>query len=96
MQARFPHHVRAAGVANFASDAMAMEKDFRWLSASRPAPFGWQAEDLNRSGAIGDATQASPEKGEALLAHGAQAFCELLEDVARFDMDALSRGPKSG
>ena len=96
MQARYPHLVRAAGVANFESSAIAMENEHRWLSASRPAPFAWQAEDLNRSGAIGDATQASAEKGEALLAHGAQAFCELLEDVARFDMDALSHGPKSG
>jgi creatinine amidohydrolase len=96
MQARYPHLVRAREIANFASSARAMDDDYRWMSASRPAPLAWQAEDLNRSGAIGDATQASAEKGEALLAQGAQAFCELLEDVARFDMNALSHGPKSG
>lgn len=96
MQARYRQLVRDKAIANFASSAVAMEQDYRWLSASRPAPFAWQAEDLNRSGAIGNATQASAEKGEALLAHGAKAFCELLEDVARFDMEALSHGPKSG
>ncbi len=96
MQARYPQFVREAEIANFASSALAMDKEYRWLSASRPAPLAWQAEDLHRSGAIGDATQASADKGEALLAHGAQAFCGLLEDVARFDMDALSHGPKSG
>ncbi|MDB5619720.1 MAG: creatininase [Tardiphaga sp.] len=96
MQARYPQHVRDKEIANFASTARAMDGDYRWLSASRPAPFAWQAEDLHRSGAIGDATQASAAKGEALLAHGAQAFCELLEDVYRFDMEALSHGPKSG
>ena len=96
MQARYPQLVREKEIANFTSSAIAMEQEYRWLSASRPAPFAWQAEDLNRSGAIGNATQASAEKGEALLAHGAKAFCELLEDVARFDMEALSHGPKSG
>ena len=40
---------------------------------------------LNPSGAIGDATKASADKGEQLLEHGARAFCELLADVDRFD-----------
>ncbi len=38
-----------------------------------------------QSGAAGDATQASAEKGEKLLDHGARAFCELLADVDKFD-----------
>ena len=96
MLARYPQHVRNGKVANFASAAMAMQDDYRWLSASRPAPFAWQAEDLHPGGAIGDATQATADKGEQLLAHGAHAFCELLEDMHRFDMAALSNGPRSG
>ena len=63
-----------------------MERDFKWLSAHRPAPFAWAAQDLHPSGAVGDATQASAEKGRALLDHGARAFCELLADVEKFDM----------
>jgi creatinine amidohydrolase len=62
-----------------------MEKKFRWLSAHRPVPFAWQAQDLHESGAVGNATQASAEKGEQLLDHGARAFCELLDDVDKFD-----------
>jgi creatinine amidohydrolase len=96
MLARYPQHVRADNIANFASAAIAMEKDYRWLSAGRPAPFAWQAEDLHRSGAIGDATQASADKGHKLLAHGARAFCELLDDVHRFDMAAFNRVPDAG
>ena len=72
-----------------------MEKDYRWLSAHRPAPFAWQAQDLHPSGAVGDATQASAEKGERLLDHGARAFCELLADVDKFDPQSFSGGPKA-
>ncbi|MET0221192.1 MAG: creatininase family protein [Tardiphaga sp.] len=92
MLARYPEHVRTDEIADFASAAIAMEKDHRWLSAGRPAPFAWQAEDLHPSGAIGDATQASADKGEQLLKHGARAFCELVADVHRFDMAAFDRG----
>jgi creatinine amidohydrolase len=70
-----------------------MERDFTWLSAGRPVPFAWSAQDLHPSGAVGDATQATAEKGRALLDHGARAFCDLLQDVARFDLAALARKP---
>ena len=57
---------------------VALEKEFRWLNASKPAGFGWMTQDLHPSGAVGDARKATPEKGEAAFAHGAQAFVELL------------------
>lgn len=96
MLARYPEQVRKEKIANFVPSTIAMEKQYRWLSASRPAPFAWQAEDLHPSGAIGDATQASAEKGEALLAHGAKAFCELLDDMHRFDVAVFDREPDAG
>ena len=71
-----------------------MEKEYRWLSTQRPAPFAWQAQDLHASGAVGDATQASAEKGEQLLDHGARAFCELLAEVDNFDVKRLAAGPE--
>ena len=93
MLARYPEHVRREKIADFRSSSVAMEKDFRWLSAHRPAPFAWQAQDLHPSGAVGDATQASAEKGKRLLDHGARAFCELLADLDRFDPEQLANGP---
>jgi creatinine amidohydrolase len=95
MLARHPQHVRRDKIADFRSTGIAMEKDYRWLSAHRPAPFAWQTEDLHPAGAIGDATQASAEKGEQLLDRGARAFCELLADVDRFDMAALGQRPEA-
>jgi len=94
MLARYPQHVRNDAIADFRSAAAAMEKDYRWLSASRPAPFAWQVGDLHPSGAVGNATQASAEKGERLLDHSARAFCELLGDVDKFDPATFADGPK--
>ncbi len=95
MLARYPHAVKKDAIADFPSFAAAMESEFRWLSIQRPAPFAWQAQDLNASGAVGDARQASAEKGGLLLDHGAWAFCELLQDVDNFDVKRLAAGPGS-
>jgi creatinine amidohydrolase len=37
--------------------------------------------------------QASAEKGELLLDHGARAFCELLAEADNFDVMELANGP---
>lgn len=93
MLARHPDLVRVDAIGHFPSNGAAMEASYRQLSTQRPAPLAWQAQDLNPSGAVGDATQASADKGERVLAHGAAAFCELLADVDKFDVTTLSDGP---
>jgi creatinine amidohydrolase len=95
MLARYRQAVRYEAIADFRPSSIAMEKDFRRLSAHRPAPLAWQAQDLHASGAAGNATLASAEKGERLLDHGAAAFCELLADVDKFDPATLSDVPKN-
>jgi creatinine amidohydrolase len=95
MLARYKQHVRTDAIAEFRPASIAMEQDYRWLSAHRPAPFAWQTQDLHPSGAVGDARQASADKGELLLEHGARAFCELLADVDKFDPQTFSAGPKA-
>jgi creatinine amidohydrolase len=95
MLARYPQAVRRDKIADFRPSSVAMQKDHRWLSPHRPAPFAWQAQDLHLSGAVGDATQASADKGQRLLDHGAAAFCELLADIEKFDLAMLSARPAS-
>jgi creatinine amidohydrolase len=85
--------VRRDKAENFVPATLAMEKEFAQLRAYRPAAFGWMTQDLNPSGAVGDATLATKEKGEAALEHGARAFVELLEDMHRFDLKRLRNGP---
>ena len=51
------------------------------------------SQDIDRCGAIGDATLGDAAKGEASYDHGAKAFVELLHDVAAFDLAQLGDGP---
>ncbi|QPF92398.1 creatininase family protein [Bradyrhizobium commune] len=93
MLARYPDQVRANAIADFPASSIAMEARYRWLSTQRPAPFAWQAQDLNPSGAVGNATLAMAGKGEELIDQGARAFCELLAEVDNFDVKSLAKGP---
>ncbi len=95
MLAAYPQSVLKEKIANFEPSSVAMEKEFNWLSTRRPAPFAWSAQDLHASGAAGDATLASAEKGRQLIDHGAKAFCELLADIHAFDIARLGTQPKA-
>ena len=88
-----PDLVRTELAKNFVPESLAMAREFKQLRTGGPVGFGWMSQDLNPSGAIGDATLGTAAKGEAALAHGARAFVELLEDVARFDLARLAQGP---
>ena len=95
MLAAMPDAVRTEKAAQATPATVAMAREFKWLGAYRPAGFAWMTQDLNATGAVGDATQASAAKGEAALAHGAQAFVELLREMDRFDLARLREGPLS-
>jgi creatinine amidohydrolase len=93
MLAARPDTVRMERAHIAVPSSIALEQEFKWLHTYRPAGFGWMTQDLHASGAVGDATAASAEKGEAALAHGTRAFVELLGEVDRFDLARLAKGP---
>jgi creatinine amidohydrolase len=93
MLAARPDLVRENDIENFKSASLDIERDFTWLRAGSPIPFGWMAQDLHEAGAMGDATRASADKGDAAADYGATAFIELLQDVEAFDLARLARGP---
>ena len=93
MLAAMPNTVRMDKAARATPETIAMAQEFRWLGAYRPAGFAWMTQDLNPTGAVGDATLAKAEKGKAALAQGAQAFVELLREIDRFDLSRLRDGP---
>lgn len=95
MLARHPDLVRLDAIADFPSAGADMAARYRWLSTQRPAPMAWQTQDLNASGAVGDATQATAAKGEQIIAHGAAAFCELLDDIEKYDVTTLGAVTRS-
>jgi creatinine amidohydrolase len=93
MLAALPGTVRMDKAPNATPATIAMAREFKWLGAYRPAGFAWMTQDLNATGAIGDATLARAEKGKAALERGAEAFVELLREVDRFDLARLRDGP---
>jgi creatinine amidohydrolase len=93
MLAARPETVRKNKAINAEPATIAMARQFKYLSAYRPAGFAWMTQDLHDTGAVGDATQATAKKGEAALEHGATAFVELLREVDRFDLARLREGP---
>jgi creatinine amidohydrolase len=93
MLAAKPETVRMDQAPNATPETIAMAHEFKWLGAYRPAGFAWMTQDLNPSGAVGDATLATAAKGEAALDHGARAFVELLKEIDRFDLTRLKEGP---
>jgi creatinine amidohydrolase len=93
MLAGRPDAVRMDKAPNATPATIGMAREFKWLGAFRPAGFAWMTQDLNASGAVGDATLATAQKGEAALEHGAKAFVELLREIDRFDLSRLREGP---
>jgi creatinine amidohydrolase len=91
MLAFAPELVDMARAKKFAPRTLDFERDFAWLRADRPAGFGWMAQDLSPAGAMGDASKATVEKGEATADYWATAFIELLRDVEAFDLSRLSQ-----
>lgn len=96
MLAHRPDLVRMERVAPAVPQTVWMAEEFKWLSAIRPVGFGWMTQDLHASGAVGDASLATAEKGERALDHGAMGFVELLVEVDRFDLARLAGGPLDG
>ena len=93
MLAAKPDMVRMDKAPNATPATIAMAQEFKWLGAYRPAGFAWMTQDINPTGAVGDATLASAVKGDAALTRGAEGFVELLREVDRFDLSRLREGP---
>lgn len=66
---------------------MSAAQDFRSsaengaISPIGPTSYGWIASDLNPAGTVGNAANASADKGQAVCAHQVAGFIELLRKV---------------
>nr|WP_206755618.1 creatininase family protein [Alkalinema sp. FACHB-956] len=61
------------------------------LTLERNLPIPWTTRDISRSGVIGDATAATKEKGDRILASLAEGWAQVIEDVHRFQQPQLWR-----
>lgn len=84
-----PDLVRMDLAEDFRSAQQDFLTEFTHLRGHGPAQFGWKAQDLNPKGALGNAANASAEKGKLSLDHAAEGFVDLLKDIYAFDMTRL-------
>jgi creatinine amidohydrolase len=85
-----PDLVRMDKAQNFAPSTIEIAKEFDLLRPTGFTAFGWIAQDLHASGAAGDASLATAEKGRLTAEFAAEAFIKLLYDVKRFSLDRLA------
>lgn len=90
MLALHPELVDMGKAADFPSRQSSFIADFNHLRAYGPHAFGWKMSDLNPQGVAGNASLATVEKGEKLIAHAVKGLLELLSDVDAFDVDVLA------
>ncbi len=82
--------MRRGKIEDFKSLAGEMAKRFKHLRPyGRTASFGWQTQDLNPAGAVGNATRADAAKGEALLAEAAAMLVDILKEIDALSPDVL-------
>ncbi|TRL39689.1 creatininase family protein [Rhizobium straminoryzae] len=90
MLALWPERVDMSKAAAFSSRQSAFAQNFTHLRAYGPHAFGWKIADLNPLGVAGNASAATAERGEMLVAHAVTGILELLDDVHRFDVATLT------
>jgi creatinine amidohydrolase len=88
-----PARVRMDRAKDFVPLSRAMAERNALLAPDRPVGFGWLAQDLNPEGACGDATLATAEIGEQLLAHAAERLATLVRELADTPLATLRDRP---
>jgi creatinine amidohydrolase len=85
-----PDLVRMEKAENFVPATVQIAREFKHLRPTGFTAFGWIAQDLHPSGAAGDASRATAEKGRLTAQFQAAAFIGLLREVKDFSLDRLA------
>jgi creatinine amidohydrolase len=94
MLALTPEKVDMAQAQNFASTSEDRSQAYAILGNGRSAKLGWQMQDYNAAGAVGNAAAATPEKGRLVLDAAGRALAQLLSELHQLPMDTLVDKPK--
>ena len=90
MLALAPELVEMAQADNFASTSESRAQQFPLLGNGKSAKFGWQMQDYNPQGAVGNAAAATPEKGRAVLDAAGLALARLLAEIHQLPIPTFS------
>lgn len=90
MLALAPQRVRMAQAEYFRSTAQDRAERFPILGNGKSAKLGWQMQDYNANGAVGNAAAATAEKGRAVLDAAGRALAQLLAEIDQLPPDTLN------
>ncbi len=94
MLALAPELADMAQAQNFASTSEDRSKTYSILGNGKSAKLGWQMQDYNAAGAVGNAAAATAEKGRAVLDASGRALAQLLSELHQLPMDTLVDKPR--
>jgi creatinine amidohydrolase len=89
MLALDPARVDMAQAENFASTSEGRAQKFAILGNGKSAKLGWQMQDYNPAGAVGNAAAATANKGRAVLDAAGRALAQLLTEIHQLPADTL-------
>ena len=93
MLALAPDRVDMDQAQNFVSTSQARAAQCDILGNGKSAKLGWQIQDYNPAGAVGNAAAATADKGCALVDAAGRALARLLAEIDRLPADTLVAEP---
>lgn len=90
MLALAPELVDMAQAQNFASTSEDRSAQYPILGNGKSAKLGWQMQDYNPHGAVGNAAGASADKGRAVLDAAGRALARLLGELHQLPLGTLT------
>ena len=89
MLALAPAHVDMAQARDFASTSQQRAQTYPILGNGKSAKLGWQMQDYNAAGAVGNAAAATAEKGRNLVDAAGRSLARLLEELDQLPLSTL-------
>jgi creatinine amidohydrolase len=93
MLALDPTHVDMAKARNFHSTSQDRAAQFDILGNGKSAKLGWQTQDYNPAGAVGNAAAATADKGQVLVDAAGLGLARLLAQVHQLPLSTLVAAP---
>ncbi len=89
MLALNPERVQMAQAQNFHSTSKDRAENFSILGNGKSAKLGWQMQDYNPAGAVGNAAAATAAKGQAVVDAAGRSLAKLLVEIDQLSADTL-------
>jgi len=93
MLALNPERVHMSQAHNFASSSQDRAQNYSVLGNGKSAKLGWQMQDYNAQGAVGNAAAATADKGVAVVQAAGRSLAQLLTELHQLPLSTLVDAP---